>query len=328
MLKKRQRTIISHNALYSFISTPLLTIPRDMSVIHMYKKLRDILKEKQICYLNKKKTLSVFLHQVEISDDSYYATLLFSMRDKDGVDQATGKIAQKDITVHKKADTEGTAYSCHLVVTLEPDEHGHYYAFREYISGFSEKYLMSVINQEFKKLLTRPYETEERRIRNTHPKLILSARPSENLLDDIQNGQLSFLELTTTKPAKQLDRITESISEVRTLKIELSTQDTIEKLADGLDKLYKKYRPDEAKFHFKDSDRTYSVNVDGNEDVRDIVFAKKREAHVDTDIPQASETFHRQLKNKMLQFAKAETGVGVIQDEEETRTDTSQTNAV
>lgn len=321
MLKNKQRTVISHTAEYRFSGkSTLWSVPKDVSVVQIFKKVQEQLNAvESISYSFQKDSIVVFLHDIEITEDHYYASLYFSMRDKNGVDQATGKLTQKDITVHTKKESEGTAFGCHLVVTLEPDEHGKYYAFREYISGFSDKYLASVLNNVFKNILSKQYKTEEGHKRNSHPMVAFSSRPSEKLLEDIQNGRLTFLELVTTTPKKNLDRITDSTTEIRTLRVELSPQDTTETLSKGLDRILSKIKPQEANFLFKDGERTYSVRIDGDDDVRDVYFAKKREVKVSKNIPQACEGFHGELKNKMIQFAKAETGVGVVTNDSESR---------
>ncbi|WP_290925041.1 hypothetical protein [Halodesulfovibrio sp.] len=320
MLKKKQRTIVSHIATYQFSGKSLWSIPKDITVLGIVERLKKQLEQiKAIRYTAKSGTVAFFLEQLVITDDNNFAVLLFSMCDQNGVDQATGNLTEKKITVHRKNTEEGNAYSCHLVLTLKPDPKGMYYAFREYVPGLTDKFLAAIINKESSKLLGKQYCDDNGRKSFSYPSISFRALPSDRLLTDIQNGRLSFIELVKSKPHKQLDRITEQTTEIKTLKVELAPQEDLKTLEQGLKRILQKTSPDEAKFRFKDSEKTYSVSVRGDEDISDFYFAKKKEVKVSKDIDQASDFFHGELMHKMLHLAKVETGIGRAANEAKER---------
>lgn len=154
-----------------------------------------------------KEKACVRISDMRVSAKSSKACVLFHYADSRLSDPAFSDLKSGSLRSEPKMQGEGVAVSAHAAISLKPIKDGglEFLMLLEDVPGIGKTKLVPFLNYFMKKLLSREVITEEGARINSYPIFCMDHFASQSLQEDLESGELKFVELIKNKTIKELD---------------------------------------------------------------------------------------------------------------------------
>jgi|GEM_PF-5883371 len=303
MLELNSRLVI----FYGLSIAPVPLVGPKPDIDHCMMALRTKFKKGELFQLLDADSASIRVADMKVDTTKRLAAILFQYSDKKVADPVFSDLTSGKLRQESKLTGEGVAISAHALISLIPTKPGgsEFQLLLEDVPGIGKTKIERFLKTFLKLLLTSSYKDKSAtKDVTTYPTLALSAFASKTLREDLEDGQLSFVELTREIPIKALDELPETASIVSSIRVKAKNKPQ-GKQAIGFINLIKNYgkthRFDDVKVVFKRAnDQQKTVNFKSlRQDAGDICFGKTEEITVSHELGQCVSVIDDKLLAKM-----------------------------
>ena len=250
---------------------------------------------------------SIRVADIKVDTKSRLAAILFQYSDQKVADPVFSDLASGKLRQESKLHGEGVAISAHALISMTPTKSGasEYQLLLEDVPGIGKTKIEKFLKSFLKSLLTGTFKdksTAKELI--TYPTVSLAAFASKTLRDDLEDGKLSFVELTRELAIKDLDQLPETANIVNTIRVKAKDKPQGDQAIGFINKITnygKIHRFDDVKVVFKRAnDQQKTVNFKSlRQDSGDICFGKVEEIQVNHILGQCVSSIDGKLLTKM-----------------------------
>jgi len=302
MLELNQRWI-------HFYGVTLKSAPDDAPLFDLestLKLLKQNFKGGKLHKLINKGTACVRISELLINSKARRASFLFQYSDSRMSDPAFSNLASGALRSEPKLAGEGIAVSAHGVLFLEPIKPNglEYLLLLEDAPGIGKAKLTPFLNTLLKDLASREFENEEGDIENSYPVIGFDHVADQSLSDDLEDGELRFIELFKNVTMNELDEDPILDKVTSTVKIKATAKSKGQGAVDFINRAKEIGRekgfPDMRVVFKKQEGNQRSVRFSTlREDAGDAVFGRMELVETDYDLPQCTDTIDRKFLAKM-----------------------------
>jgi hypothetical protein len=244
---------------------------------------------------------------LKVDTSKRLAAVLFQYADKRVADPVFSDLVSGTLRQETKLNGEGVAISAHALISLTPTQSGgiEFQLLLEDVPGIGKTKIERFLKTFLKLLLSTTFkDRSSKKDLVTYPTVTLSAYASKTLREDLEAGELRFVELTRDLPIKELDELPETAKVVHSIKIKAKNKPQGQH-AIGFINSIKTYgnihRYDDVKVVFKRANNQQkTVNFKSlREDAGDICFGKVEEVTVTHALAQCVSDIDAILLRKM-----------------------------
>ena len=240
-------------------------------------------------------TACVRISELLINKNARRASFLFQYSDSKISDPAFSELSSGVLRSEPKLEGEGVAVSAHAIVYLDPiKEDGlEYLMLLEDSPGIGKTKLTPFLNGFLKSLLTTDFDNVDGVRLKCYPYMNFDHLASQSLLEDLEHGELRFIELIKNQTIRELDEEPFLDKTTQTVKVKATPKtsgklavDFINKVKDvGKEKGYHDMRV----VFKKDEGNQRSVKLSTfREDAGEALFGRMELITTDYDLPQCS----------------------------------------
>lgn len=203
MLELNQRWI-------HFYGVTLRSAPDDAPLFDLQSSLITLQKNFKGGKLHRlihKGTACVRISQMIINGNARRASILFQYSDSKMSDPAFSDLASGELRSEPKLEGEGIAVSAHAIIYLDPIKPNglEYLMLLEDAPGIGKAKLTPFLNGLLKEFCSKEFENVEGNILNSYPVIGFDHLANQSLSDDLENGELRFIELFKNQTINELD---------------------------------------------------------------------------------------------------------------------------
>ncbi|BBP86021.1 hypothetical protein PHLH8_56630 [Pseudomonas sp. Pc102] len=187
-------------------SIPLHAPP--FTLIECIELLRKKTNDGKCFNLIERQTACVRITDLKINDDATLATFLFQYSDSKVSDPAFSDLQSGETREEPKLDGEGIAVSAHAVLRLNPlpGRQVEFLFLLEDAPGVGKTKILPFLNKEIKALLARDFvDPDDNKRKACHPHFDLGHHISQTLREDLEKGELRFIEFVKDFNVAELD---------------------------------------------------------------------------------------------------------------------------
>lgn len=206
---------------------------------HLIPLLQNTLNNKDAYFPVKNDQAIILLSDFSYDKPQEIVTLLFRLSDPTTPDHIVSNPMKGTFRKDKKLQGEGDDYSCHVLISVKPEKgHSHIYtcAVEKVTKGVTVSYIKAFFSQLLKKAYKEQnffsYPTPTGAL-NTHGQscrdscqlfISLQGRPSDDMIDIINNGTIKDISLIQTKEYMKIDSSTYTNKLERSLSLKRDKQ--------------------------------------------------------------------------------------------------------
>lgn len=275
------------------------------------KVLKRNFKDGKLYKLINKNTACIRISRLIIKSDLRRASFLFQYSDSKISDPAFSDLESGEIRSEPKLNGEGVAVSAHAIIYLDPIKPNglEYLMLLEDVPGIGRSKLTPFFNTLLKEFLTKEFENVDGVVLSCYPVVGFDSLASQSLLNDLEKGELQFVELFKNETVQELDE-EPALDKVTTIvKIKAHSKvngqpavDFINRAKEvGNDKGY----PDMRVVFKKPGGKQRSVRFSTlREDAGDAVFGRMELIDTDYDLPQCAREIDKKFLGEMRKLKK------------------------
>lgn len=256
-------------------------------------------------------TACVRISELLINSKSRRASFLFQYSDSKISDPAFSELASGVLRSEPKLEGEGVAVSAHAIIYLDPIKPGglEYLMLLEDSPGIGKTKLTPFLNGFLKSLLTTDFENMEGVRLQCYPYINFDHLASQSLLDDLENGELRFIELIKNQTILELDEEPFLDKTTQTVRVKATPKTKGQPAVDFINKvknLGKEKGYQDMRIVFKkDEGNQRSVRLSTlREDAGDALFGRMEIIETEYDLPQCTATIDKAFLAKMRELNK------------------------
>jgi hypothetical protein len=250
---------------------------------------------------------SIRVADIKVDPAKRLAAILFQYADKKVADPVFSDLESGKLRQESKLNGEGVAISAHALISMTPTKAGgaEFQFLLEDVPGIGKTKIERFLKTFFKSLLTRTFKDKSSAKEvTTYPSVSLNPFASKTLREDLEAGQLSFVELAREIPIKDLDELPETAKIVNTIRVKAKNKpqgDQAIGFINSIKNYGKIHRFDDVKVVFKKAnEQQKTVNFKSlREDAGDICFGKIEEIEVSHKLSQCTSEIDGKLIAKM-----------------------------
>lgn len=303
MLDKYERWI-------HFYTASLLSLPfgaPDFKMKDVVKKLEDRFK-RGLCYkLVEKDSACIRITALQFNASETSVALLFQYSDSKASDPSFGDLTSGKLRQEPKLAGEGIAVSAHVLLRLVPlpNKPLEFLLRLEDVPGLGKSRILPFLNGMIKEIMAKDFvDAADGKQKLCHPVLVMEHHASQTLKDDLESGELRFIELSKNKTVAGMDEDHFLVRGTASIKVKVAANlngDDAVGVVNRLKAKYGKQGYDHVKVLFKHKEgKQRTVDVSGpRQDAGEALFGKVEMITVDVALPQCSEELNQEVLKKM-----------------------------
>jgi hypothetical protein len=253
-----------------------------------------------------KDTACVRISDLLISKQNRRVSFLFQYADSKMSDPAFSDLASGELRSEPKLAGEGIAVSAHAIIFLDPIKQNglEYLMLLEDTPGIGKTKLVPFLNSLFKEHASREFESADGDILNSYPVIDFDHFADQSLSDDLENGELKFIELYKNNTINELDEDPFLDKVTTTVRIKAVSKASGQAAIDFINRAKEigneKGYPDMRVVFKKQEGNQRSIRFSTlREDAGDAVFGRMELVNTDYDLPQCAKQIDKGFLAKM-----------------------------
>lgn len=256
-------------------------------------------------------TACVRISELLINRKERRASFLFQYSDSKISDPAFSELASGVLRSEPKLEGEGVAVSAHAIMYLDPIKKDglEYLMLLEDAPGIGRTKLTPFLNYFLKSLITTDFDNAEGVRLKCYPYINFDHLASQSLLEDLENGELRFIELIKNQTIHELDEEPFLDKATQIVKVKATPKTTGKPAVDFINKVKdlgkeKGYQDMRVVFK-KEEGNQRSVRLSTfREDAGEALFGRMELITTDYDLPQCSGAIDKTFLAKMRALNK------------------------
>lgn len=303
MLDKYERWIHFYTA--SLISLPLGA--PDFKLKAVFKKLEDRFKNGLCFKLVERNSACIRITAFKFNAPETSLALLFQYSDSKASDPSFGDLTSGKLRQEPKLAGEGIAVSAHVHLRLVslPDKPLEFLLRLEDVPGLGKSRILPFLNGMIKDIMARDFiDAADGKQKLCHPVLVMEHHASQTLKDDLDSGELRFIELSKNKTIAGMDEDHFLVRGTASLKVKVAANLDGSDAVGVVNRLKAKFGKqgyDHVKVVFKHKEgKQRTVDVSGpRQDAGEALFGKVEMITLEGAVPQCSEELNEEVLRKM-----------------------------
>jgi len=181
----------------------------------------------------------------------------------------------------------------------------------EDVPGIGKTKIIPFLNSQLKPLLTREYEDPtDGVIKVCVPMVVMEHHASQSLKEDLEQGELRFIELVRDETVQELDEDPYLVEARSTIRVKVAPKSTGDGALDFVNKCKghfskKGYNTMKVVLHYPIGKKQRTVSVSTvREDAGESLFGRMELVTCGVDLPQCSKSLHEDLMKLILDLPK------------------------
>ncbi|UNK65232.1 hypothetical protein MNO08_21315 [Pseudomonas simiae] len=292
-----------------FYGVTLQSAPDDAPLFELencLQILKQNFKDGSLHKLIHKGTACVRISHLHINKKYRRASFLFQYADSKISDPAFSDLVSGELRSEPKLQGEGIAVSAHAVIYLDPIKPNglEYLMLLEDAPGIGKTKLTPFMNTLLKSYMTREYDSVDGGVLNCYPVIGFDHLASQSLLEDLERGELRFVELFKNQTIQELDEDPFLDKVTTTVKIKAVSnahgQPAVDFINRAKDLGNEKGYPEMRVVFKRPEGKQRSVRMSTlREDAGDAVFGRMELVTTDYDLPQCAAEMDQEFLKKM-----------------------------
>lgn len=296
MLDKYERWI-------HFYTASLMTVPLGgpgFKMVDVVQKLEAKFK-KGTCYkLVEKNSACIRITGLKFNSTRTAVALLLQYSDSKASDPSFGDLASGKLRQEPKLAGEGIAVSAHMLIRLEhiPKRPLEFMLLLEDVPGIGKSRIVPFFNAMLKELATADFvDATDGKTRSCHPVFVMEHHASQTLKDDLDSGQLRFIEISKNQTVSDMDEEPYLVKGTSTIKVKVASNLDGADAVGVVNRLKAKYTKQGFE-HFKvvfkhQGGKQRTVDVSGaRQDAGEALFGRVEMITMTDPLPQCSDTLN------------------------------------
>jgi len=303
MLDKYERWIHFYTA--SLLSSPQGAPNFDMKAV--FKKLKERF-DKNLCFkLVERDSACIRITRFAFNKAETSVALLLQYSDSKVSDPSFGDLVSGNLRQEPKLAGEGIAVSAHLHLKLTslPGKPFEFMMKLEDVPGVGKSRILPFLNGMIKEIMSRDFvDAVDGKEKTCHPILIMDHLASQSLKENLDAGELRFIEVSKNKNFADMDEEGFLVRSTASVKVKIAPNLDGEASVGIVNRLKEKFSKqgyDHVKVIFKHKEgKQRTVDVSGHRaDAGEALFGKIEMITLDNPLPQCSDNLNMEVLKKM-----------------------------
>jgi hypothetical protein len=303
MLDKYERWVHFYTA--SLLSSPIGA--PEFSIKEVFKKLEERFARSQCFKLVERSSACIRITRFAFNESETSVALLLQYSDSKASDPSFGDLVSGNLRQEPKLAGEGIAVSAHLHLKLTslPNRPLEFLLKLEDVPGLGKSRILPFLNGMIKEIMQRDFiDAVDGKKKVCHPILILEHHASQSLKENLDSGELRFIELSKNKSVSGMDEDHYLVRSTASLKVKIAANLDGEVSVGIVNRLKEKYAKDgydHVKVVFKHKEgKQRTVDVSGpRQDAGEALFGKVEMITLVNPLPQCSDYLNDEVLKKM-----------------------------
>ena len=304
MLDHRKRWVL-------FYDLVLRSLPEEAPTVGLAELLRDLhLRQSagESVWIINKNTAAFRIVDMKIMDDKQAAIFLLQYADKAIADPVFSDLNTGTLRAEPKLEGEGVAVSAHVALSLAPNMPmgSAYLTLLEHVPGITKSRLEPFLSHEFRKIPKTLFVGADGKKRKCRALADLQGHPSQSLVEDLESGTLSEIELIRNKRIKpQFDEDGYMAERAYSLKLKAKKQLQGAEAINVIERYKERAREkryNDMKIRYKNAEgKGRSIEIPTSIDkASELLFNRMERFTVDDNLPQCLDSIRDDVADKML----------------------------